>query len=71
MNSINHSPWIEKLDSSIKYPQAHGESHTDIGVIGAGIAGVATAYHILSQTELSVTLVEAKKIAHGATGHNA
>lgn len=71
MNMTNHSPWIDKLDKSIAYRQAQGESHSDIGIIGAGIAGVATAYHILSQTQLSVAIIEARKIAHGATGHNA
>lgn len=67
----NHSPWIEQLDQSIEYPSLARDTETDIIVIGAGIAGVSTAYQILTQTDLHVSLVEAKKIARGASGHNA
>jgi len=47
------------------------DMHTDIAVVGGGIAGVSTAYFILKNTTNSVVLVEADKVAHGATGHNA
>lgn len=67
----NHSPWIQQLDQSIEYPSLSSNRHADVVVIGAGIAGVSTVYQILTQTELSVSLVEAKKIARGASGHNA
>lgn len=40
-------------------------------IVGGGIAGVTTAYFALTRTDKSVILVEADKIAHGATGHNA
>ena len=66
----NHSPWIEQLQD-IDYPPLNQNTKTDIVVIGAGIAGVSTAYQILTQTDLYVSLVEAKKIARGASGHNA
>lgn len=66
----NHSPWIEQLQD-IDYPPLNQNTKTDIVVIGAGIAGVSTAYQILTQTDLHVSLVEAKKIARGASGHNA
>jgi glycerol-3-phosphate dehydrogenase len=63
----NHSPWIDQLDSSIEYVPIASNNHTDIVVVGAGIAGVSTAFQILSQTDLAVSLIEAKKIAHGAS----
>jgi glycine/D-amino acid oxidase-like deaminating enzyme len=44
---------------------------TDIAIIGGGIAGIATAYFILAKTGHAVTLIEADRLAHGATGHNA
>lgn len=66
----NHSPWIDQLQD-IDYPALGQNTKTDIVVIGGGIAGVSTAYQILTQTDLCVSLVEAKKIARGATGHNA
>lgn len=43
---------------------------TDVAIIGGGIAGVSTAYFTLKNTDKKVVLVEADKIAHGATGHN-
>lgn len=42
---------------------------TDVLVIGAGIAGAATAYH-LSKAGMSVRLVEARQPAWGASGRN-
>jgi glycine/D-amino acid oxidase-like deaminating enzyme len=44
---------------------------SDIVVIGAGYAGVATAYHLLeSGSKASITLVEARGACSGATGRN-
>lgn len=44
---------------------------TDIVVVGGGIAGVATAYFLLTTTPYRVALVEAKRVGEGASGHNA
>lgn len=71
MTFTNHSPWVEQLDDSIDYPALSANRKADIVVIGGGISGISTAFQILTQTELTVSLVEAKKIARGATGHNA
>lgn len=71
MQYPNHSPWIEQLDQTLDYPKISSDQKSDIVIIWAGIAGVSTAYQILTQTDLSVTLLEGKKIARWATGHNA
>ena len=71
MSFANKSPWIEQLDPSVQFPSLDRHTQADIVIIGAGIAGISTAYHVLHNTNLSVALVEAKQIAHGATGHNA
>lgn len=71
MQYPNHSPWIEQMDLTVSYPPLDAHQKADIVIVGAGIAGVSTAYQILTQTDLSVVLLEAKKIAHGASGHNA
>ncbi|KAJ5114145.1 hypothetical protein N7456_002679 [Penicillium angulare] len=47
----------------------------DIAIIGTGLAGVATAYHILSDPDISaikpnIVLLEARKACSGATGRN-
>lgn len=43
----------------------------DVAVVGAGIAGISTAFYLLKHTDKSVALLEGYKLAHGATGHNA
>jgi glycine/D-amino acid oxidase-like deaminating enzyme len=44
----------------------------DIAIIGAGLAGVSTAYHILSSPgpKPSVAIFEAREACSGATGRN-
>jgi len=64
------SPWIRAL-AKIDYPEISKDAKTDVVVIGAGIAGCTTAYYLLKDTKKKVILLEASKIAHGATGHNA
>lgn len=47
---------------------------SDVVIIGAGYAGISTAYHLLkgeaSGPELSVTILEARGVCSGATGRN-
>ncbi len=71
MQYVNHSPWIEQLDQTIDFPALAAHKKSDITIIWAGIAGVSTAFQLLTHTDLTVTLLEGKKIARGATGHNA
>lgn len=67
----NVSPWIQQLKKNRPTVTISENLMTDVSVVGAGIAGVTTAYFILKNTSLNVILVEATKVAHGATGHNA
>jgi len=67
----NNSPWIAQLRFKRPTQQFNGDKQTNALVIGGGIAGITTAYYILQNTSKSVVLLEADKIAHGATGHNA
>lgn len=67
---MNSSPRIHQLISH-EYPAYMSPRFTDVTIIGGGIAGMMTAYHILKHTNLSVALIEGYKIAHGASGHNA
>ncbi|KAJ9299752.1 hypothetical protein DTO271G3_2636 [Paecilomyces variotii] len=46
-------------------------SKTSIAIIGSGMTGISTAYHILQQSpHLNVTVLEARSLTSGATGRN-
>ncbi len=64
------SPWLAQLTKRRPFALAH-DAKADVVIVGGGIAGISTAAYILKDTDLSVVLVEAGRIAHGATGHNA
>lgn len=68
---MNTSPWIAQLNSDRPLQKITADHETDIAIIGAGIAGIATTFFLLTKTDKKVTLIEASRIAHGATGHNA
>ncbi len=67
----NRSPWIHQLDKDRAHQRLSGDITTDVVIVGAGIAGIATAFFALKYTTQKVSLVEAYKLAHGASGHNA
>ena len=67
----NKSPWLHQLNITREINTLKNDTHTDVVIIGAGIAGVATAFFTLTHTDKNVILVESDRVAHGATGHNA
>ena len=67
----NRSPWIHQLNSARPIIRLVDHLSTQVAIVGAGIAGISTAYFTLKNTNKKVALIEANKVAHGATGHNA
>jgi len=67
----NHSPWIKQLKRTRPVVPLDKNVSSDVVIVGGGIAGVTTAFFTLRNTNKTVILIEANKIAHGATGHNA
>lgn len=67
----NVSPWLHQLDTERVEVRLKKDLDTDVAIVGAGIAGVATAFYVLKRTKQKVALVDAYRLAHGATGHNA
>ena len=65
------SPWIEQLGPEAPPSPLRADVSADVVVVGAGIAGVSTAFFVLRDTQSSVLLVERDRVGHGATGHNA
>lgn len=67
-----NSPWLYELKNKRKpYILSHSFTTNDVVIIGGGIAGIVTAFYILTQTHKNVVLLERNFIASGATGHNA
>ena len=65
------SPWLAQLAEDGSPRPLDGDVTTDVAIVGAGIAGVATAFFILRHTAHTLLLVERDRVAHGATGRNA
>lgn len=68
---INKSPWIHQLNKDRILVTLKDDIDIDVAIVGAGIAGVSTAFFILKHTDKKVAILEKGKFAHGATGHNA
>jgi gamma-glutamylputrescine oxidase len=62
------SLWLDGASRS--YPPLDGDVAADVAVVGAGIAGVATAY-FLASSGAKVVVLEARGVAEGASGRNA
>jgi glycine/D-amino acid oxidase-like deaminating enzyme len=71
MKAKIRSPWIHQLKRTRELRSLAGNMDTDTAIVGGGIAGIATAYFTLRDTTHNVLLLEANRVAHGATGHNA
>lgn len=67
----SRSPWIAQLAADGPPRPLAEDVRTDIVIVGAGIAGVATAFFTLRATGQRVLLVEGDRVGRGATGRNA
>jgi glycine/D-amino acid oxidase-like deaminating enzyme len=67
----SRSPWIAQLEPLGPARPLDSDTTADVAIVGAGIAGVATAFWTLRDTDRSVLLVERDRFASGATGRNA
>jgi glycine/D-amino acid oxidase-like deaminating enzyme len=65
------SPWLAQLAADGPPQPLDADVATDVAVVGAGIAGVATAFFVLRETPHDVLLIERDRVARGATGRNA
>ncbi len=67
----NRSPWLYQLDPARASQALERDLEPGVAIVGAGIAGIATAFFALKYTGKTVVVLERHKLAHGATGHNA
>ena len=68
---VFRSPWLEQLDQTVAPQPLDRDITADVVVVGAGIAGMATAYFILKDTPSTVAMVERSRVGRGASGRNA
>src|SRR6184192_3534871 len=67
-HSATMSLWLDGASRS--YPPLAGDESADVAVVGAGIAGIATAY-FLAAAGAGVIVLEARGVAEAASGRNA
>ncbi len=60
------APWVDRL-----YPTLENSMQADVVVVWWWIAGCMSAFFLLHNTNRNVVLLEWKRIARGASGHNA
>ena len=65
------SPWLEQLDYTTPPSPLRRNVAADVAIVGAGIAGISTAFFLLRDTRATVVLVERGRAGHGASGRNA
>ena len=67
----NQSLWASYTPDYEANPPLKGDIQADLCIIGGGFTGVSTAYHFSRQfPDKRVVLLEAKKLANGASGRN-
>ena len=67
--SATNPHWLKHQNEPPKAPTL--PKRVDVAVIGAGISGVSTAYHIAKlRPDLAVCILDARNVSGGATGRN-
>ncbi|MFG2636685.1 FAD-dependent oxidoreductase [Streptomyces sp. NPDC048362] len=64
---VTDSYWLRTAPGP-SYPALTGDTEVDVAVVGAGMAGLSTAYE-LARAGLRVAVLEAGRVASGVTGH--
>lgn len=67
----SRSPWIAQMAADGPPRPLDRDVATDVAIVGAGIAGVATAFFTLRSNSERALLIERDRVARGATGRNA
>ncbi|MER6976583.1 FAD-dependent oxidoreductase [Streptomyces carpinensis] len=65
---VTGSYWVETAPGPPPRPPLAEDLDVDVVVIGAGMAGLSTAYE-LTRAGLGVAVLEARRVAEGVTGH--
>jgi glycine/D-amino acid oxidase-like deaminating enzyme len=63
------SIWLDEIAPD-EYPLLDEDATADVAIVGAGVAGIATAYH-LTKAGAKPVVLEARAVAEAASGRNA
>ena len=67
----NQAPWLIGAADDPPAPPLDRDLDVDVAIIGGGYTGVSTAYHLSKRfPERRIALLEAKRLANGASGRN-
>lgn len=65
------SSWQAEPHRLANHQSSNLPTKASIAIIGSGMTGISTAYHLLQDSpDLSVTVLEARSLTSGATGRN-
>ncbi|MFJ2318046.1 NAD(P)/FAD-dependent oxidoreductase [Glutamicibacter sp. NPDC087661] len=65
------SHWWEDIGLPEPRQQLRGQGTADVAIIGAGFTGLWTAYYLAkANTDLRITILEARHVGYGASGRN-
>ena len=67
----NRSVWVAESEAPRAAPKLAGRIATDVAIVGGGLTGVSTAWHVRRRRpELGIALLEAGVLGQGASGRN-
>ena len=69
MYTYNNNYYTATMNDTSERPALSGNVQADVCIIGAGLAGLSTAWELVSRGQ-SVVLLEAGRVAWGASGRN-
>lgn len=67
--NLKHTPIWEPWQEAVSFPTLSGEKTADVVIIGGGITGITTAYH-LAKSGLKVIVLEQNRVGTGTTGYS-
>jgi gamma-glutamylputrescine oxidase len=67
----NRAAWVAETDLGAAAPALRGTVTADVAIIGGGLTGISTAWHLASRAPgLGIVVLEARRLGNGASGRN-
>ncbi len=67
----NESPWRLEAGHDEPAPRLLGPARADVTIVGGGLTGLSTAYHLVERfPERRIAVLEARAVGNGASGRN-